>query len=498
MTRILRPAAALGALAVAFLPSGVFAQSEIVVAQSSDIRTLDPSVDTSPISLNVFQNIYSALTKIAADGSVEPEIATEWSSNADSTEWTFTLREGVTFHDGTPLTAEDVVWTYEKIMADADSPVAAYLSRVESIAANGDYEVTFKLSAPFAPWPRQLTLVSILPSDTYQERGEEAFNTDPVGSGPFRIVSWVKDDSVTMEAFDDYWDGRPAIDRVIWRPVPSESARAAGLLSGELDVVPLLPPALVERIGAADGVEVKTVASNRVLYIGFDTNTPPYDDVNLRRAIDHAINREAITDRLLRGMGTPMGQIVAPVTFGYDPSIEPPAYDPELARELLAQSAYDGEELTFLYPNNRYAFGTEVAQAIGGFLDDIGVKVKLEGMEYSAYFPLWLKKELNSIHMFGFGPSIMDAQLPLGSLLASNSRGYWEDPKVDELIAAQLAEADPEARQAIISEIWGMVTDNVPYSMLYNEIQAYGVSSDLNWEPRPDERLLFDEATLAE
>ncbi|RDC71218.1 hypothetical protein DLJ49_15390 [Rhodovulum sp. 12E13] len=498
MTRTLRSGAALSALALALSTTSALAQSEITVAQSSDIRTLDPSVDTSPISLNVFQNVYSALTQIAADGGVEPELATGWTSNDDSTEWTFTLREGVTFHDGTPLTAEDVVWTYEKIMADEGSPVRAYLSRVDTVEATGDYEVTFTLSAPFAPWPRQLTLVSILPSDTYQERGAEAFNTDPVGSGPFRIVSWDKDEAVTMEAFDDYWGGRPAIDRVIWRPVPSDSARAAGLLSGELDVVPLLPPALVERIAAADGVEVKTVASNRVLYIGFDTNTPPYDDVNLRRAIDHAINREAITERLLRGLGEPMGQIVAPVTFGYDPAIEPTPYDPDRARELLAESNYDGEELTFLYPNNRYAFGTEVAQALGGFLDDIGVNVRLEGMEYSAYFPLWLGKELNSIHMFGFGPSIMDAQLPLGSLLASDSRGYWSDPKVDELIAAQLAEADPEARQALISEIWGMVKDNVPYSMLYNEVQAYGVSSELNWEPRPDERLLFGDATLSE
>ena len=498
MTRTLRTGAALSAFALALGTTSALAQSEITVAQSSDIRTLDPSVDTSPISLNVFQNVFSALTQIAADGSVEPELATEWTSNADSTEWTFSIREGVTFHDGTPLTAEDVVWTYEKIMADEGSPVRAYLSRVDTVEATGEFEVTFTLSAPFAPWPRQLTLVSILPSDTYQERGAEAFNTDPVGSGPFRIVSWAKDEAVTMEAFDDYWDGRPAIDRVIWRPVPSDSARAAGLLSGELDVVPLLPPALVERIDAADGVDVKTVASNRVLYIGFDTNTPPYDDVNLRRAIDHAINRDAITERLLRGLGEPMGQIVAPVTFGYDPAIEPTPYDPDRARELLAESTYDGEELTFLYPNNRYAFGTEVAQAIGGFLDDIGVNVRLEGMEYSAYFPLWLGKELNSIHMFGFGPSIMDAQLPLGSLLASDSRGYWSDPRVDDLIAAQLAEADPEARQALISEIWGMVKDNVPYSMLYNEVQAYGVASNLNWEPRPDERLLFGDATLSE
>ena len=488
---------ALGAIVLILSTTGALAQSEIVVAQSSDIRTLDPSVDTSPISLNVFQNVYSTLTRIAADGSVEPEIATEWTSNETSTEWTFTLRDGVTFHDGTPLDVEDVVWTYEKVMADDTSPVKAYLANVESVEGVSDNAVRFTLSAPFAPWPRQVTLISILPSDTYQERGADAFNTQPVGSGRSRLVSWVKDDAVTLEAFDGYWDGRPEIDRVIFRPVPSESARSAGLLSGELDVVPLLPPALVDRIAQADGVTVKKVASNRVLYIGFDTTTPPYDDVNLRRAIDHAIDRAAITGRLLRGLGEPMGQIVAPVTFGYDDSIAPTTYDPDLARELLASSNYDGQELTFLYPNNRYAFGTEVAQAIAGFLGDVGINVKLEGMEYSAYFPLWLQKKLNSIHMFGFGPSIMDAQLPLGSLFASGSRGYFEDPKVDELIAEQLAETDPDARRTIISQIWQLNKENVAYSLLYNEIQAYGVNADLEWEPRPDERLVFEDARLA-
>lgn len=495
--KALPAAAAVAALMAAAMPAAAIAQSQIVVAQSSDTRTLDPSIDTSPISLNLFQNIYDQLTQIAADGSVQPRLATEWTSNADSTEWTFTLRDGVTFHDGSPLTAEDVVWTYQKIMADETSPVRAYLKAVASVEQVGDNKVQFKLNAPFSPWPRQVTLVSILPSDAYQAAGAEGFNTKPIGSGPFSFVSWVKDDAVTLQANDAYFGGKPAIDRLIFRPVPSESARVAGLLSGELDVVPLLPPALVERLSGANGVKVETVASNRVLYIGFDTNTAPYDDVNLRLAIDHAIDRTAISDKLLRGLGKPMGQLVAPVTFGYDDAIAPTPFDQAKAREYLAKSNYKGEELTFLYPNNRYAFGSEVAQAIGGYLSQVGINVKLEGMEYAAYFPMWLKKQLNSIHMFGFGPSIMDAELPLGSLYASGSRGYWSDARVDDLIARQRAEADPAKRQALISEVWKLNTENVPYSPLYNEIQAYGMNEKLQWAPRPDERLLFGEARLA-
>ena len=484
------------ALALAPVAQAQRAESRITVAQASDTLTLDPSVDTSPISLNLFQNIFDQLTEIASDGTVLPKLATEWTSNDDSTEWTFTLRTDATWHDGTPVTADDVVWTYEKIMADDTSPVKAYLTRVDSIEKTGDDTIVFRLNAPFAPWDRQVTLVSIMPQTAYETLGAEAFNQAPVGSGPYRLESWVKDDRIVLKANADYWGGAPAIETVEFRPVPSEASRASALMSGELDVVPLLPPALVDRIDGADGVHVEKVASNRVLYLGFDTTKPPYDNLKLRRAIDHAIDRSAITDRLLRGLGVPMGQIVAPVTFGYDPSIEPVTYDPEMARNLLDEAGYDGQELTFLYPNNRYAFGEEVAQAIGGMLQDVGINLRLEGMEYSAYFPRWLKKELNTIHMFGFGPSIMDAQLPLGSLLASDSRGYWSDPKVDDLIAAQLAEADPARRQAIISQIWQIVREEVPYSMLYNEVQAYGVADDLDWTPRPDERLLFKDATL--
>ena len=488
-------AAALVALALA-APLPAEAQRQIVVAQSSDALNLDPSIDTSPISLNLFQNIFDGLTEIAADGSVQPKLATSWESNADSTEWSFTIRTDALWHDGTPVTIDDVIWTYEKILADEGSPVRAYLTRVESIERVSDDTLRFHLSRPFAPWPRQLTLVSIMPEATYTEMGAEAFNQAPVGSGPFRFVSWVRDDAITLEANPDYWGGAPQIDRVIFRPVPAEATRAAALLSGELDIVPLLPPALVPRIEAAAGVGVQTVESNRVLYIGFDTNLPPYDDANLRRAIDHAINREAITERLLRGLGVPMGQMVAEVTFGFDPAIGPTAFDPDRARELLAESSYDGEELTFLYPNNRYAFGTEVAQAMAGMMEDIGLNVRLEGMEYSAYFPLWLRNQLNSIHMFAFGPSIMDAALPLGSLFASNSRGYWSDPRVDELIDAQLAEADPAARQALISQIWQLNSEYLPYVPIYTEVQAYGVRDRVNWSPRPDERLLFRDATV--
>jgi peptide/nickel transport system substrate-binding protein len=482
-------------LCLAAAPAGFVAAqdapSRVVVAQSSDTLTLDPSVDTSPISLNLFKNIYDQLTDIKADGSVGPLLASSWESSEDAKVWTFTIKPNVKFHDGSALTIDDVVWSFTKIMADKKSPVAAYLAGVEKVEADGADKVKFTLKTPFAPFDRQVSLISILPQKIYEERGA-SFAQNPVGSGPYKVVKWVKDDRIELEAFADYHGGKVKYQQVVFRPVPSESARTAALLSGELDIVPILPPAFMETLATREGIRVEKVQSNRVVYLGFDVNVAPLDNVKLRQAIDFAIDRDALTKQLLRGLGAPVGQIVAPVTFGYDPSIKPTAYDPEKAKQLVAESGYKGEPILFQYPNNRYAFGQEVAQAAAGYLRAVGINVDLQGMEYSAFFPLWLNKKLNGMHMFAFGPSIMDAELPLRSLYETGpARAYWSNEEVNSLIKQQRATADPAARKKLISQIWKISKENVPYAILYNEIQGYGIRDGIDWQPRPDERLLF-------
>jgi peptide/nickel transport system substrate-binding protein len=412
-------------LAAGVLSQTADAQSgQIAVSQSSDVLTLDPSLDTSPISLTVFKNIFDQLTDIDANGSVAPLIATSWETNSDATVWTFTIRTNAKFHDGTPITIDDVIWSYEKIRADGKSPVRAYMARIKSIEKVGDDKVRFTLTASFAPFPRQVSLISILPKKAYEEKGA-SFAQSPVGSGPFKVVRWVKDDRIELEAFADYYGGAPKIKTVIFRPVPAEAARAAALASGELDIVPVLPPTLVERLGARKGVRVEKVESNRVLYLGFDVTNPVLASLKLRQAIDQAIDREAITKRLLLGLGKPIGQVVAPVTFGYDAAIQPTAYNAEAARRLVKESGYGGEPILFQYPNNRYAFGEAVAQAVAGYLKAVGINVEMQGMEYTAFFPLWTGRKLNGMHMFAFGPSIMDADLPLSSLYETGpARSY--------------------------------------------------------------------------
>jgi len=468
----------------------------VVVSQASDVLTLDPMLDTSPISFNVFRNIFDALTRVEADGSVSPLLAQSWTPSAEATVWEFTIRGGAKFHNGQPVTAQDVAWSYQRLANETKSPVRTYISKVKSVEVIEPNKVRFTLSEPYAPFDRQVSLISIVPKKAFEEMGAAQFALTPVGAGPFKVVIWKKDDRVELEAFGEYWGGAPKIKKLVFKPVPSESARAAALASGELDVVPILPPALVDSLGSRQGVTVKRVESNKIVYLGFDVNNPLLSDVRVRKAIDMGVDRNSISRRLLRGLGKPSGQVIAPVTFGYASDINPTAFDAKQAKELLAQTTYKGEKIVFQYPTNNLAFGQEVAQAIANYLGNIGINVELQGMEYSAFFPLWANRKLNGIHLFAYGPSIMDADLILGSLYEKTGRLYWIDPQVQDLVQKQRAEADPTKRRAIIGEILKLSAQNLPYAPLYNEVHAYGIQNRVKWVPRPDERLYFQSAEL--
>ena len=469
-------------------PTAAVAQrGPVTVAMPSDAPSLDPTVDTSPIGLNVRLNVYDQLTEIAPDGTVIPRLATSWEASSDALAWTFTMRENAKFHDGKPVTADDVLWTYSKIMGDQKSPVRTYLSKIKSMEKLSDHKIRIVLIEPFAPFDRQVSLVSIVPKEAYERLGPTQFNQTPIGSGPYKVVRWVKDDRIEMEAFADYWDGPAKIKNAVFRPIPSESSRVATLLSGEVDVVPMLPPVLAERLSSSPGTKAQKVDSYKVIYLGYDVNTGILGNRDFRNAVDASIDREAISTRLLRGFGKPIGQLVAPVSFGYDAAIAPGKYQPELARNLLKRAGYNGEKVVIQYPSANFNSTDEVVQAVAGYMKAVGINVELQNMEYTAFFPLWTGRKLNSMHAFSYGPTTLDADLPLTSLFETGrSRAYWSDPKADELIRAQRAEPRADKRKALIAQVWKMSQENVVYSPLYSETHLWGIRDRVRISPRPD------------
>jgi peptide/nickel transport system substrate-binding protein len=495
-----RRTALLGASAV-MVGSGPSHQAEargdrtkLIAGIQSDALTLDPTRDQSSIAMSLFNNIYDALTSIGRDGGVEPGIAESWDASPDAKIWTFKIRAGMKFHDGTPVTADDVISSYQRVRDDPTSPIRLYLNKVAGFEKVGDAAVRFTLSESFAPFPRQVSLIFIVPNAAYMRLGAQEFSRHPVGSGAFQVVEWVKDDRIVLKAFADHWGGAPKIENLIFRPVPAETSRSSALLSGELDVVPALPPILVSRLQSASDVSVVLVPGNRVMYIGFNSQAAPLNNLKLRQAIDCGINREAITKRLLAGAGNPIGEIVSPVVFGFDPKFGPTPYDPAKARELVKESGYGGQPIALPYPNNIYPMADQLMQVVAASLKDIGVNVELQGTQYSAFFPMWSANKFTGAYFSGFGPSIMDADLPISSMFETGSHGYYSNPEVDGLIAAQRAEPDPVKRRRDISKIWDRVKADLPVVPLYQEVLAYGMSKGLEWKPRPDGLLIFRDA----
>ena len=488
--------ALVGLMATCAVPFAATA-SEIVVVQGSDVLTLDPSANSASVSINVYLNIFDQLTEINDDGSLGARLAKSWETNEDTTEWTFKLVDGAKFHNGAPVTSADVAWTFQKIMDDEKSPLRSYLSQVESFEATDPLTVKVKLKKPFVTFGRQVSLVSILPKDYYAEVGAEKFSSAPVGSGPFTVAEWMKDSHVTLAANPDYWGGAPSIEKVTFRAMPNEASRVAGLIAGEIDIVPSLTPPMVPTIEGEPGVQVAKVTSNRTVYLGFNGERQgPLADVRLRQAIDHAIDRKTITDLMLKGLGVPTSQIPAPVTFGYDPTLELTTYDPEKAKALLAEAGYDGTPIPFEYPTNRFANAQQTAQAIEGYLSEVGLKVDMRPMEFAAFFPLWLGNKLEHMYMFSLGITIMDADLILNLEYETGvSHGYWRNAEVDELSLKQRASNDPEERKAIMAKIWRMSQEAAAFAPVYSEVQAYAIRDCAGWTPRADERLNFHKAT---
>ena len=495
--RVLGLAAVAALAGVAPFPVAAQPAGQVVVAHSADVGSLDPTWEVSIPALRVFGNIFSALTQIEADGSVKPDLATSWSASGDAKSWTFKMNPAARFHDGKPVTADDVVWMVGKIKADEKAPRRTYTTVIQSVEKVDGDSVRFTLASPFAAFHGHASLLQLVPKEGYERMGAGEFSKQPIGSGPFKVNRWVKDDRIELEAVPNHWSGEAKIKTLVFRPIASEAARSAALQSGDVDLVVGLPPTAIEAIRSRPGLKVETVASNQVVYLGVNVTNPLLSDVRMRQAIDLAIDRNAISNQLLRGLGRPIGQILAPTTFGYDSSIAPSARNVEKARQLLKDAGYKGQTIVFQYPNNRLTLGNEVTQAIANYLREVGIAVELQGMDNAALTSIWQEKRASGIFLHSFGPSLLDAELPLTMLYESkNFRGYWVEPKVDELIVRQRATTDQNARKETIAAIWKVEREGMPYIPVYNVLAAFAMKQTLDWTPRPDDQLLFHKAAL--
>jgi peptide/nickel transport system substrate-binding protein len=418
-------------------------RSTLRVAVPTFPNSLDASIAAERNAQNVSWQMFDSLVWANEQNIIEPALAERWEVSDSGTEYTFYLRRGVTFHNGEPFNADAVVYSWERGIR----PVMEWSDRwaqANSVEKIDEYTVRITTEEPD---PLLLGVMAqhwnIVPPGYTAEAGDDAFGEAPVGTGPFMFVEWAREDRIVMERNPDYWrEGLPRVDRVIFRPIPEASTRMAAIQTGEIDIVNRLTFEQAEALERVSGVEVVTYPIDRVFYIAFNNLTTgvdePTEDARVRRAMNYAVDRQAIIDSLFGGRAQLATGLMTESNLGYDHSISPYPYDPDRARRLLAEAGYpDGFEIGYAAPSGAYTNFEQVAEAIQGYLSEVGIRTDLDIMESGRYWDLEAEKQLPPL--FGdswserSGESLPRLRGALGGWDASFSA--WSDPTIDDYLS---------------------------------------------------------------
>jgi len=469
----------------------------LTIAIGSDIVTFDihdhQNVSTEAVHINMFNYLF----KKDENMEPQPELVEDYEVIDDST-WEMTLKEGITFHNGDPLTSEDVKYTLERVAQDSTLSDHSSYNQIKEVEIIDD--LTFNI-VTHEPEPSLLSKISrtgsgILPKDYIEEHGWDHFLQEPIGTGPYEFVEWVRDDRIVFEPYADYFEGEvEEWDEVVFRVIPENSTRVSELLTGGVDIAVHIPPSDWERVNENEGTSLVNSQSNRALML-FPRHTEGYPtaDPKVREAIDLAIDNEAITELVLQGGGTPTRTPILPGTFGsLDDYYDTYLYDVERAKELLAEAGYaDGLELTLHSPSGRYLQDREVAETVAGMLEEIDITVELDILEWSNFVDMRNANENEDLYLIGLSYSTFDADLYASNFYHSASQEGHSDYKneeVDRLIEVAASNMDPDERLEQYHKVVDMTVEDLAQILLHVESGNYGVADDIDFSPRVDEML---------
>ena len=485
-------------------------------AFQGDVLTLDPYAHTESFTSSFLHHLYEPLVRRDANLDFEPALAVSWEV-VEPTRVRFTLREGVTFHNGNPFTADDVVASIERLL-HPDARARGNLAAVTAAEKVDDYTVDLVTDGPYPLLLNDLSGVFIMDREWLEANdalepgnmttGTVTYASDHAnGTGPFVLESRQPDARTVLTANPDWWD-EPIhnLERIEFTPIGSDATRVAALLSGEIDVMYPAPLQDVERLEAAQGVTPLQNPSLRTIMFGLNhgddelhampgSGENPTADVRVRRALWHAIDMDAIQARVMRGKSRNAGLIIAPQITGYVEELDVvPDHDPELARELLAEAGYpDGFSMGLDCPNDRYVNDEEICVAVAGMWSQIGVDVQLTAQTRSNHFAKVDRGETDA-YMIGWATlPAMDGFSPLRALLASRTDGWggnnpngFADATVDELARSAAVEIDEPARVAMLAEAMAIARAEVAYIPLHQQPLSWAVRDGVNVIQFPD------------
>ncbi len=502
------------------------AAQDLTVGLSTPVTSLDPHFHNLSPNNNVADHVFEKL--VAKDGKeqIRPGLAESWKT-LDELTWEFKLRKGVKWHDGTEFTAADVVATLKRIPTVPNSPASftTYTRPITESTVIDKYTLRIKTARPHPLLPNDLVAVRLIQARTAEEATTAEFNSGKlmVGTGPFRFKEYVAGDRVVLVRNDSYWGPKPHWKSVRMRMISNAPARVAALLAGDVQLIEGVPTADISRLQKDARLSVASAVSNRLIYLHMDSDrdvTPfvtakdgsalaknPFKDVRVRKAVSLALDRDAISSRIMEGQAQPAGQLLPDFFPGTSKRLPPPKQDLNAAKKLLAEAGYpDGFAITLHSPNNRYINDEKVAQAVAGFLSRVGIDTKLEAMPSSVFFSRAGKLEY-SMYLAGWGAETGETSSPLRALIGTfdtkagmgqANRGRFSDAGVDALILTAMSNIDDTKRNLMLAAACdksiGELQALVP---VHYEVSSWAMRKGIAYPGRADQYTLAFEVTAS-
>lgn len=505
-----RLALVLLALVSAASPAGAQSGTQITISQPAEATTMDPGRSTQVLTVNYFYNLYDTLVRWDAALKLQPGLATAW-RNVNETTWEFTLRPGVRFHDGSPLTVDDVKATLERNLVVGKTVVQSGFATIESVQAvpPATVRIVTKKPDPLLLVRMAQMGAQILPARLTTDDGVKELARKPVGTGSYRFVEWVKDERLVMEANRDWWgwEGKPpAIERVVWKPIPDDFPRLVALEKGEADIITNVPP---DRMGAvADGrtTRLVTAPATRTVTFWMNTTQPPLSDRRVRQALHHALDLNALVKNLFAGQGRPFSGGLADTDFGHNPALKPYPYDPARARQLLADAGHAGGIAVSLHAGHGTMVNDKaLVEAVADMWSKVGIRARIEMMEMGARQRMNNERTVPPSGFLLINPqsTLLDADGSLWRLFHPNGFGgkYWvgsqPGQRFHDLMEQARYSLDARKRKQLYTEATQIIHDEKPWLELFQEVVVYGTSKRVSFKVRPDYRLIVAEMSLA-
>ena len=487
------------------LPGGAAAQAKdtLTVALPSHAPTLDPHMHFERVGILVNINMFDSLLHRTSKLEFEPSLATSWKALNDIT-WEFKLRKGVKFHNGDTMTAEDVKYSFDRVLEPGKekkkSPQYGNVRAIKEVKIVSPDTIHLITDKPFPLLMERLVFFPIVPKTHIEKVGEDAFGSSAaVGTGPWKLVEWKRDQHIRLEAFDGHWRGKPAFKHLVFRAIPEVATQVAELKTGGVDIIRNVNADLMPDIKSHPQTGISTTPILRVHYISLDMRSEPFNKKAVRQAANYAIDKQAVISKLMAGLGRQVATVVQPAAFGHDPSVQPYPFDQKKAKDLLAEAGYpNGVDITL---HSSSIDNRPIFEALGQMLTDVGIRVNVRMWDPG---PAWNKflqaegKATNAAYGSWGNYSVFDADAVLHPLFHTEPGGwigkhYTRVEGLDKLIDEARSTVDQPRRKRTYAQIQKLIRDEAPAIYLFTQYDTLAISKKVEYAARGDEWLwLFD------